>query len=428
MSRATARKCLAPGTSVAPGEVLVATEVGDPAHGLLPCPAAPLLGGFLNRRGIRVRYGPVPRCADASQADDGAVLFVTSALHADGGGTAIGAAASAVDGVGAAAARSAVEEWSAVVATRRLLGAVSPWCEGARQALDRAAQAVAAADGPVYILGQLAATGQARAALAEAGAMFASDLAEVPDGAVVFVPAHGADPAVLAAAAARGLRVIDATCPLVAGVQAEARHLAEHSDLVILIGQPGHSVVPAIAGQAAGKLIVAATPSRVGGAAANPRRVSYLVQPGIPVEDATPVMTALRSRFPGLHGPDPDRFCYAASDRAETVRAVAAACDVVLVLGDDSHPDTRQITALARGGRGKVHVVAEPGEIVPSWLAGAAAVGLADTVSASAGLAAQVAAALSGLGQLSVTERRVTTVITGPSGGADTAPVPAAGS
>jgi 4-hydroxy-3-methylbut-2-enyl diphosphate reductase len=414
MSRSTARKCVAPGTTVAPGEVLVATEVGDPARGLLPCPAAPLIGGTLARRGIRVRYGPVPRCADASQADDGAAAFVTSTLHSDGGGTAIGAAADAVDGVTVAAASAAVEEWSAVVATRRLLGAVSPWCDGARQAMERAADTVAAADGPVYIVGELAGTAQALAGIAAAGAVFAGGLAEVPDGATVLIPAHGVAPSVLAEAAGRGLTVVDATCPLVAGAQEEARRFGERGDQVVLIGQPGHAVVPGIAGQVPGKLVIAATSAGAGGVgAADPRRVSYVLQPGIPVEDAAPVMASLRSRFPALRGPDPDRFCYAASDRAETVRAVASACDVLLVLGDESHPDTRQQTGLARGGRAKVHVVGEPGQIMASWLAGTTAIGLADTVSASAGLAGEVTTALSGLGQLSVTQRRVTTEITG---------------
>ena len=415
MSRSTARKCLAPGTAVAPGEVLVATEVGDPARGLLPCPAAPLIGGTLARRGVRLRYGPVPRCADASQADDGAVLFVTSALHSDGGGTAIGAAADAVDGVAVAAARAAVEEWSAVVATRRLLGAVSPWCDGARQALERAADTVAAAGGPVYIAGELAGTAQALAGLAAAGAVFTSSLSEVPNGATVLIPAHGVPPAMLAEAAERELTVVNATCPLVAGAQEEARRFGERGDQVVLIGQPGSAAVPGIAGQVPGKLLIAATSAGAAGVgAADPRRVSYVLQPGIPVEDATPVMASLRSRFPALRGPDPDRFCYAASDRAETVRAVASACDVVLVLGDENHPDTRQMTGLARGGRAKVHLVAEPGQIVASWLAGITTIGLADTVSAKAGLAGEITAALSGLGQLSVTQRRVTTEITAP--------------
>jgi 4-hydroxy-3-methylbut-2-enyl diphosphate reductase len=269
-----------------------------------------------------------------------------------------------------------------------------------------------AAGGPVYILGDLAGSEQARADLAGAGAVFTASLTEVPDAATVLIPAHGVPPGVLEEAAGRNLTVIDATCPLVARVQEEARRFAGRGDQVILIGQPGHAVVPGIAGHAGGHVIVAATTAGVASAAANPRRVSYLLQPGIPVEDAAPVTAALRSRFPGLRGPDPDGFCYAASDRAETVRAVASACDVVFVLGDGEHPDTRQMSGLARAGRAKVHVIASPGDIVPSWLAGATSIGLAESVSAPEGLAAGVTSALSGLGQLSVTERRVTTEVT----------------
>lgn len=428
MSRTAARQCLAPGTTVAPREVLVATEIGDPARGLLPCPAAPLVGGVLQRRGQAVRYGPVPHCAEASQADDGAALFVTSSLHRDGAGTAIGAAAAGVDAIAVAAARAAVDEWSAVVSSRRLLAAVSPWCDGARRAAELAAQAVAGAPGPVYVLGELAGSPQARAELEAAGAVFTGNVADIPNGATLLIPAHGAAPSVLAQAADQGLRIIDATCPLVAGLQAEARRLAERGDQIVLIGQPGHAVVPGLTGQAPGQIELtgSGSPAGTGGLTGlDPRRVSYLLQPGIPVEEGATVAAALRSRFPALRDPDPDAFCYAASDRAETVRAVAAASDLVLVLGDAADPDTRQLATLARGadsatsarhglprgGGGKVQVISDPAAIMPSWLAGTAAVGLAESTSARPGLASEVTRALSGIGPLSVTTRRVTTEV-----------------
>ena len=412
MSRSSARECLAPGTVVAPGEVLVATEIGDPSHGQLSCPAAPLVGGLLYRRGVRVRYAPVPQSGDASQADDGAALFVTTALHADGTATAIGAAASSVDGVAMAAARSAVEEWAAVGGTRRLLSAVSPWCPGARRALEATRQALAR--GPVYVCGQLMASPQTGLDLEKNGAVFARSLDDVPDGALVLIPAHGVAPGVRTEAAERGLEVIDATCPLVAGVQAEARRFAERGDQVVLIGQSGLAVLPAILGEAPDHAILAET--RVGAGAVqvtDPRRVSYVLVPGVPVED-TPIATAaLRSRFPALRGPDPDGFCYAASDRAETVRTVASSSDLVLVLGSEDDPDTRHLTALARSNRAKANVIADVTEIIPSWLAGTSAIGLAESTAAAPGLAARVTEALSGLGPLSVTRRLVSTEVTG---------------
>ena len=414
MSRPLARRCLAPGTTVAPGEVMVATEIGDPARGLLPCPAAPLVGGVLERRGIPIRYGPVPHYAEASQSDDGAVLFVMSALQGEGTATGIAAAANAVDGLAAAAARAAVEEWSATVGTRRLLGGISPWCEGAVRALEQARETVMFTDGPVHVYGWLAASEQARDDLAASGAVFVSALEEVPDGSTLVIPAHGVPPAVLDEAARRGLRTVDATCPLVAAVHAETRRFVERGDQVVVIGPRGHAAAAGIAGQAPDHTVMTESPAGVSTVGVtDPRRVSYVLQPGIPVEEAVPVSAALRSRFPALRGPDPDGFCYAASDRKETIRAVAAASDLVLVLGIEDEPDTRLLAGLARAGRAKAHVIGDAGQVEPSWLAGVGTIGLAETISAGPGLADRVTAALSGLGPLSVTRRRVTTEILG---------------
>ena len=143
------------------------------------------------------------------------------------------------------------------------------------------------------------------------------------------------------------------------------------------------------------------------------RRVSYLLQPGIPVEDSAPVTAALRSRFPALHGPHPDGFCYAASDRAETVRVIASASDAMLVLGAADAPDSRRISALARDCGARTHVVSPVSDIVPAMLAGASVIGLAESTSASPALAGQVTEALSGLGPLSVTSRQVSTEVVG---------------
>jgi 4-hydroxy-3-methylbut-2-en-1-yl diphosphate reductase len=317
-----------------------------------------------------------------------------------------------VDGLAMAAARGAVEEWTAVTGTRRLLAAVSPWCPGARHALDRARQAIAG--GPVYVYGQLMASPQAGAALEQDGAVFTRSLADVPHGATVFFPAHGAPPGVRAEAAERGLEIIDATCPLVAGAQAEARRFAGRGDQVVLIGQAGHAVLPAILGEAPGHAILAET--RVGAGAvqvADPRRVSYVLVPGVPVEDTAAATAALRSRFPALRGPDPGGFCYAASDRAETVRTMAASCDVVLVLGAEEDADTRYLIGLARSSHAKAHVICEVTEIIPGWLAGTSAIGIAESTAAASGLAARVTGTLSGLGPLSVTTRRVSTEVAG---------------
>ncbi len=413
MNRSTVQEFLAPGTSVAPGEVLVATEVGDPVRGPLPSPAAPLVGGTLRRKGTRVGYGPVGPCADPAHDGGGATVFVATCQQRDGTQAAVAAAASPTDRVAVTAARSAVDEWSAVFRTRRLLAAASPWCRGAAQALEAARRAV---DGhaAVHVYGELAADEQTIAALAERGAVFARSLDEIPDGATVVFPAHGVPAEVLAEAGARGLEVIDATCPLVAWVHAEARQFAERGDDIVLIGQPGHAAAAGITGQVPGRTAVVSTAAGTGALqVADPRRVSYLLQPGIPVEDSAAVAAALRSRFPAVRGPHPDGFCYAASDRAETIRAIASASDVMLVLGSADSPDARRLSALARGSGARTHVVGAAADILPAMLAGADTVGVAESTSAGPALAGLVTGALSGLGPVSVTRRRVSTDVEG---------------
>jgi 4-hydroxy-3-methylbut-2-enyl diphosphate reductase len=422
MNRSVVREFQAPGISVEPGAVLVPTEIGDPVRGALSCPAAPLIGGTLQRKGRRVSYAPVPRCDDPSHDSDGAALFVVTCQQPDGTTVALAAAASPADRLAVGAARSAVEEWSAVLGTRRLITAASPWCDGARRALEltrRATQAGSHAvrHRAVHIYGEPAGSAQAGAELSGVGAVFSASLPDIPDGDAVVFPAHGVTPEVRAQAAARGLEVIDATCPLVAAAQAEAARLASRGDHLVLIGQPGHPAATAIAAHAAtapGKTTVIGSVTGMAAVqVADARRVSYLLQPGIPIEDTSPVAAALRSRYPAVRGPHPDGFCYAASDRADSIRTVSARCDLVLVLGTADSADARQLIGLIRDCDARAQVIAEVGDITPAMLAGTATIGMTESHSASLKLASQVTAALSGLGSLSVVRRQVSTAVNG---------------
>jgi len=166
MNRPAVREFVAPGTQVPPGELLVPTEVGDPVRGPVPCPAAPLVGGSLLRKGKQADFAPVGHCVDPSDDEGGAVVFAATCLQRDGSTAAVAAAASPVDRVAVAAARAAVDEWSAVFATRRLLVAVSPWCDGARQAL-RATRRAVADHGTVHVCGELAGDAETLSELAE---------------------------------------------------------------------------------------------------------------------------------------------------------------------------------------------------------------------------------------------------------------------
>jgi 4-hydroxy-3-methylbut-2-enyl diphosphate reductase len=395
------------------GELLVPSQVGDPARGPLMCPAGPLIGGSLLRKGWRAAVAPVPQLDDLGSDLGGAAVFLATCAQRSGQTAALAAAASPDDRRAAAAASAAVEEWAAVAGTRRLLTAGRPWCSGALNALAMARATVREQPGrPVYIYGQLAAPPEAAAELAGRGVTVAATLESIPPGGIVIFPAHGVPPALRAEAVARGLAVVDATCPLVAHAQDQAARLAERGDDMVLIGHPGQLAAAAITGSARQAAVVESAAGAATLQVTDARRVSYLLQPGIPVEWSGPVIGALRSRFPALRGPNPDGFCYAASDRAQTVRAIAADCELLLVLGDADSADARQLSGLARDGGARPQVVGAVSDLTPAMLTGVSAIGLAESTSAPSALAGQVTAALSGLGPLSVVRRQVASQIT----------------
>jgi 4-hydroxy-3-methylbut-2-en-1-yl diphosphate reductase len=229
----------------------------------------------------------------------------------------------------------------------------------------------------------------------------------------VIFPAHGVPPAVRATAIERGLIVVDATCPLVAQAQQQASRIAGRGDDLVLIGRAATRTAAAITGHAGGRASVVETAA---GAATlqvtDARRVSYLLQPGGQVETATAVASSLRSRFPAARGPHPDGFCYAPSDRALGIRSMAAGTDLMLVLGDADSADVRHLSGLARDGGARVQVLGAVTELAAAMLTGVSVIGVAESTSATAGLASQVTAALSGLGPLSVIHRQVSSQVT----------------
>jgi 4-hydroxy-3-methylbut-2-enyl diphosphate reductase len=428
MNRSAVRDFQAPGVSVPRGEVLVPTQVGDPVRGALPCLAGPLIAGSLVRRGWSCGVAPVPRLDDPGSDARGATVYLATCPQRDGSTAALAAAAAPEDRLAVAAASAAVQEWAAVVGTRRLLIAGSPWCGGARGALDTARSTVVDHGGRergVFIYGELAAPPEATAELTGRGGVATKSLADTAEGDLVIFPAHGVPPDVRAEAAARGLTVVDATCPLVARAQEQAARLADRGDHLVLIGHAAYPAAAGITGQAAGRASVVET---VGGTATlrvtDARRVSYLLQPGIPVESATPVVAALRSRFPAVQGPHPDGFCYAPSDRVQSIATIASDCDLMLVLGDPGSADARYLSGLARDCGSRAQIIAATSDLTPALLGGVSAMGMAESTSAPSALASQVTNALSGLGPLSVVRRQVSSQITGQPGQPAPAPAP----
>jgi 4-hydroxy-3-methylbut-2-enyl diphosphate reductase len=412
MSRSAVREIQVSGANARRGEVLVPTLIGDPVHGVLSCHAAQLVAGSLRAKGRQVRMAELPR-SDDSGADADLTLYVLTCQQQDGSTAAIAAATVPGDTVAAAAARAAVDEWAAVCATRTLLMAASPWCGGALHAASAARQAASdfhGADRTVHVLTPVAMPAETAAALSDLGAVITPSLADVAPGDVVVFPAHGVTADMRAEAGQRGATVIDGTCPFVAAAQVATMRAADRDQQVVLVSQPGHAATDPIMSQAPGHVTVVETPTKTAAVqASDTRQITFFVQPGVVLETAAPIVAALRSRYPAVKPTVPAEACYAPSDRVGTIFSVAAGSDLMLILGDPNSPDAKQISGHARGAGTKVYVVSDVDEIKPSMLAGVLTIGVAESTSARAGLAAHVLTALSGLGRLSVVRRRLST-------------------
>jgi 4-hydroxy-3-methylbut-2-enyl diphosphate reductase len=388
------------------GQVVVGA-FDHPVRGPVRSPAAPLIAAAVRRRGLRVREEPVEVHQDTTAFDG--VMFTVSYLDRTGAAVGFGAAAHVDDHVGLVAARAAVDGFGTVLRTRRLLiGALPALCGGASRALQLIDRRLASDARPITVVGVLDAGPSANADLRRRGVSFTDDVTTVAPGGTVVFPAHGVAPATRAAAGAAGVDVIDATCPLVREMQSEVRRFAAQGDRVILVGRPGPAALTPLTGEAPGDVTVVESVDEVTDLPVDHRQVSYVVPGGVPVERMVAVIGALRSRHPRLRGQHPDGWCYAASDRTETTRAIAAACDVVFVLGETGSTDSRDLARVAGASGTRVHRIASAVEIRRDWLDETATVGLV-TTSAMAGLDGGVIEVLSGLGPLAVVHRGTAT-------------------
>jgi 4-hydroxy-3-methylbut-2-enyl diphosphate reductase len=349
--------------------------------------------------GLPVRFRPAlsPGWGDA-------ILHTVSYVDPIGAVVGLGVAAHRQDGRAVRRAEEVVRSWAAVMRTRRvLLEDTGPSCAGLR----REAAILTQVAGPVYLL--VAGRRDASPRWARRDVHFVERLVEVPDGATVVLPAHGVDHRIRAECVARGLRVVDATCPLVKRTHATARRFAAEGATVVVIGDAGHVAVPPIVGQSPERVAVVGTVDEVDALPVDAEEgVAFVVSPGLAVEDSAAIEARLRSRFARTRGQHPDEYCYAASDRRAAVRAVASGSELTLVLGDHTD-DTRALVAEVAATGCAVERLDDLARLRPESLGPAAAVGLVVGASALPELADELIAVLSGLGPLSVTRRRVTT-------------------
>ena len=263
--------------------------------------------------------------------------------------------------------------------TRRvLLAKPRGYCAG----VDRAVQAVEMAlerfGRPVYVRKQIVHNLHVVRTLEKRGAIFVDENEEVPEGGIVVFSAHGVAPDVRQDAERRGLRTIDATCPLVTKVHNEARRFAAQDYDILLIGHQGHEEVVGTTGEAPSRVRLVDGPDGAGDVeVGDPSRVVWLSQTTLSVDETTETVAALRDRFPTLLDPPSDDICYATQNRQAAVKQVARESDLVIVVGSRNSSNSVRLVEVAKdAGAGSARLVDDASEIDEGWLAGASTIGV----------------------------------------------------
>jgi 4-hydroxy-3-methylbut-2-en-1-yl diphosphate reductase len=261
---------------------------------------------------------------------------------------------------------------------RVLLAKPRGYCAGVDRAVEAVEQALEQHGPPVYVRKQIVHNVHVVETLTERGAVFVDDASEVPEGAIVVFSAHGVAPAVHAQAKDRGLRTIDATCPLVTKVHQEAKRFAREDYDILLVGHQGHEEVEGTAGEAPEHIQLVESPADVAAVTVrDPEKVVWLSQTTLSVDETMETVRALRERFPSLQNPPSDDICYATQNRQVAVKAMAAQCDLVLVVGSaNSSNSVRLVEVALTAGAGAGHLIDYARDIDPRWLDGVTTIGL----------------------------------------------------
>lgn len=290
-----------------------------------------------------------------------------------------------------------------------LLASPRGFCAGVVRAIDIVDLALECFGTPLFVRREIVHNLHVVRGFEERGVTFVQELEEVPDGATVVFSAHGVSPSVRAAAAARGLKILDATCPLVTKVHLEAVRFAKLGYRIILIGHPGHEEVEGTTGEAADRItLVSSVEDAVRVPVEDPDRVAFITQTTLSVEDTRPIIEALKRRFPAIRSPGRDDICYATQNRQVAVRALAKEAPVILVVGSKNSSNSRRLVEEAELAGARAHLMDDVSQIRPQWLAGVATVGLTSGASAPEFLVQEILAHLRAL--LGAQVREVPTV------------------
>jgi 4-hydroxy-3-methylbut-2-enyl diphosphate reductase len=245
------------------------------------------------------------------------------------------------------------------------------FCAGVNMAIESLERALQLYGTPLYVYHEIVHNRPVVERFRGRGVVFVDGVEEVPEGGTLLYSAHGVAPAIRAAAAARRLRAIDATCPLVTKVHLEAVRFAREGYTIILIGHEGHDEVLGTMGEAPDHIRLVEDAADVGRLDLPPdARVAYLTQTTLSVDDAEVVIAALRRRFPHIAGPSRDDICYATQNRQEAVRELVPEADAVIVLGSRNSSNSNRLAELARARNRPAYLIDTAAEIDPSWFRG----------------------------------------------------------
>jgi 4-hydroxy-3-methylbut-2-enyl diphosphate reductase len=261
---------------------------------------------------------------------------------------------------------------------------------------------------PVYVRKQIVHNLHVVRRLEAKGAIFVDELDEVPESATVVFSAHGVAPEVHAQAKARGLKVIDATCPLVTKVHQEARKFAGKGYDIVLIGHEGHEEVVGTMGEAPRAIhLVGDEREAAAVEVADPGKVAYLTQTTLSVDETQGVIGVLRDRFPVLAGPRSDDICYATQNRQSAVKELADQCQLILVIGAENSSNSKRLVEVARSLGCASHLIPEASAVDPAWFDGVEVVGVTSGASAPEWLVDELLEALRQRGASEVREVQV---------------------
>ena len=266
---------------------------------------------------------------------------------------------------------------------RVLLASPRGFCAGVERAVQTVELALEHHGRPVYVRHQIVHNQHVVRDLEARGAIFVETETDVPEGETVVFSAHGVAPSVFERSAERGLKTIDATCPLVSKVHVQARRYAAEGYVVILIGHAGHEEVVGTMGEAPDSIVLVESVEDVEHLDyGEDDRLAYITQTTLSVDETTAIIAALRARFPSIRGPKKDDICYATSNRQWAVKEMLEHIDVLLVIGSKNSSNSNRLVEVARACGVDAYLIDDESDIEPAWLAEAETVGVTSGASA----------------------------------------------